>query len=479
MSFLLPKGFWHGIRTALVVFVCYVMLLGVIIFRSPSKVSDSYQKKHRLQRFYGDGDGEDRVCLVDTPLEGLRARLDLILRAQKTLVVAYHAILPGETSQLFLAAILDAAERGVHVRMVLDGFFHGLKGDMEDVLHAFEIHPNIELRLYEPFQLLRPWVFNNRMHDKFMVVDDKLAILGGRNIGDRFFRTTANIPTQDRDVVVYSILGHPSSTSAVRQIANYFEELFNCPYCTPAQKIMGRVNRLRGEAMQEQLQAFLKDRKRHQADLFQPIPWADISYSTRNVTLIHNPIARMSKEPWCWWELAQLINETSEGIFIQSPYIIPTRSMLSYLKQKRLPSQVTLLTNSMAATPNIPAYSGYIRHRKRLVKGGMTIFEYQGPDSIHAKTLIFGKRLSAVGSFNMESRSSYLSTETMLIIDSEPFTEHLTSKLVPYFNRSLEINRRDYTYIHRPGILAGKVSWLKRILIRIVSMIAPLFDYML
>lgn len=79
-----------------------------------------------------------------------------------------------------------------------------------------------------------------------------------------------------------------------------------------------------------------------------------------------HPVERFNKEPWCWYELTNLMGSARKSIFIQSPYIIPTKDMLKYIGSINIPgNNIDVLTNSIASTPNAMAYSGHIRYKKR------------------------------------------------------------------------------------------------------------------
>lgn len=168
------------------IYLIYVFLFAILLFfvQKPKEVIVDVD-----DGLYIDGftDNDDKVALVESGEEGILTRLNLIYNAKETIDISYYTLTGGDSVKLFLAGINDAADRGVKVRIVLDGIFHNLKSDLKPVIYAFEAHPNIELKFYEPFNLLTPRTWNNRLHDKMILVDQKLALIGGRNIGDKYF----------------------------------------------------------------------------------------------------------------------------------------------------------------------------------------------------------------------------------------------------------------------------------------------------
>lgn len=466
--------------TVLRTYFLYALLFGVIIFRFHTHGSSKYLDTHPVERFRGEGICQDRVALVEDGFESGIARINLIENAQKTLDISYYTIRNGRAANVFLGCILDAADRGVQVRLILDGLFHNLRGVLKDVIYALSNHPNIQLKFYEPFSLLRPWTWNNILHDKIIIADNHLAMIGGRNIGDRYFaQKEYNGPkVDDMDVVIINMNRQNFSNSVICQMKDYFDNIWEHKFSKYPIKQLTRSQQYQGREKAMYLKHYVQTLKEEYPYLFNnSINWLDISLPTKKITLIHNPIERLNKEPWCWYDIANLINNTKKSIVIQSPYIIPTKDMMQYLDNSSA-NEITIFTNSIAASPNPLAISGYSRYREKIVDLGAHIYEFQGPGSIHGKSFIFDDRISLVGSFNFDSRSAYLSTETMIVIDSEEFAECLKKELENQKNNSLKVSK-DYSYTDDPLTKEKNASFLKTIVIKILSTFALFFDYML
>ena len=162
---------------------------------------------------------------------------------------------------------------------------------------------------------------------------------------------------------------------------------------------------------------------------------------------------------------------------MQSPYIIPTRAMRRVMSFE-YDATTYALTNSMYASPNLFAMAGYQKHRG-WVKGHIDhLYEYQGPGSIHAKTYVIDGRISAIGSFNLEARSSFLSTESMVVIDSEAFTHALMGRLEALSQDSVAVNTSG-AHWPNPRDDAFSVPWQKRVMIRVLWVIFYPFDGLL
>ncbi len=85
------------------------------------------------------------------------------------------------------------------------------------------------------------------------------------------------------------------------------------------------------------------------------------------------------------------------------------------------------------ASPN------YLFQRKKFLKTGINIYEYLGEESIHGKSLVFDDNITVVGSYNMDSCSANLNTETMIVVDSEEFTKDFLDQLQPTLDQSLRV----------------------------------------
>ena len=135
----------------------------------------------------------DKLVLLDSENESLQARLDYTTNA-KTIKAQYFTIEDDFVSTASLAYLLDAASKGAKVQILVDSMHNLMKRETMAALmmqHKDKSHENIEIREYNQFNLLRPFRYTKRMHDKGMIIEDqsgrKVMISGGRNIGGGYF----------------------------------------------------------------------------------------------------------------------------------------------------------------------------------------------------------------------------------------------------------------------------------------------------
>ena len=141
-----PKKY---LLAALTLALLTVILTGVLPFCIPRSVTEAFADTVSVSQFYGDGPCVDRVALVETPQEGFDTRIHILDEAQERIDLSYYAMHMGQTTDLFLGALLDAADRGVQVRILVDGQFGGLTYSHRDYAAALGSHPNISLRLHQ------------------------------------------------------------------------------------------------------------------------------------------------------------------------------------------------------------------------------------------------------------------------------------------------------------------------------------------
>lgn len=370
---------------------------------------------------------DERVVLIEDGTDALRIRLDLINSAQETLDITYYSMQGGDTVELFYASLIEAANRGVSVRFLIDGFFHHISRTDR---HLLTSHPNISVAFYEPFNWRKPWTWHNRLHDKFMIADQQKALIGGRNIGDKYFGLPSGQKetSYDRDVLIIN-KGDNGGKNVIRQMSSYYNALWLHEFTNIQQP--RRVSSRRDSKIKERYHQLLQTYQHYQStepELFEhEINWLERSHPVEQIYFVHNSIDRGYKQPYIWHELLTLANQANESLLIQSPYIIPSKPMRQALREVDfLTEDAFLLTNGLAASPNVMAHSGYRNHRQRLIDLPVHLYEYLGPDrSLHTKSMVIDQRTSVIGSFNIDARSTYLNTESVVIIDSPELAEEI------------------------------------------------------
>jgi putative cardiolipin synthase len=415
----------------------------------------------------------DEVKLIADPGDALRIRLALVRNAEHEIALTTFAFTNLECGTAFLSEVLQAADRGVKVRIVIDAKMGKLS--IRTIRKVVQ-HPMIEFSRYNPFNILLPWTIQEDMHDKMMIVDGKYALLGGRNIEPSYFglNEPASANKADWDVFVYKNPGDSQAVSAVDTLSAYFELLWQ-----------NRLNKVVRSKTQEadafdEIHAVGRKFKEEHQDFYN----SSIEDFTRDmirphrIKLLHNPLRSGRKEPWVIQDLTEIATHAQESLYIQTPYATATKPILKLLKTAASHFKVIYISNSYFSTNNPPAYSNYYYQRRKFVETGINIYEYQGSNPLHGKSMVFDEHITLVGSFNLDSRSVYLDTETMLAIDSEEFTETFLSEASTIINQSLQVGP-DNKYLPSDTVKEGEVPFSKRVVYFIFFVGLRLFQFYL
>ena len=428
------------IKAAVILYLAYVLCTGVLPYVRCKSVSDTFAASVSTSAFYSDMPCTDRVALVEYPAEGFETRIHILDEARERIDVSYYAMHMGESTDLFLGALLDAADRGVHVRILVDGQFGGLTCFHRSYATALGAHPNIELKLYNPPNALKPWTWNGRLHDKYIIIDDRLLLMGGRNIGYKYFATEGydRALSYDRDVLIYNT-AQEGSSSVLFDVRGYMDSLWGSKnVCQPFSE-----ETKRGAAKRQALRTKYAQFRDDNPSLFDHTSddYEARTYAANCITFLHNDTQIGPKEPKVGYVLGRLLMNAENSVVLQSPYIIldpMLKDVLSEIGNK--PINARILTNSVASSPNPIACTAYWGDRSTILRTGVSVWEYQGNHSIHAKSYLIDKRLTVVGSYNLDPRSAYLDTELMLAIDSPEFAAHFEQVQAGYFRQSLEVS---------------------------------------
>jgi len=450
----------HPVRTTFygvfVLAIAYVLLV-ILPYIGRVYVSDYTRNSFSINNFFGEHQTPERVMLLEDPQESFFHRVNLISMANQQIAIATYVFSQGDSGDIIVGALLSAAERGVEVYIIGDGFTGQMPLAYRNILAS---HENINLYMFSRLNLLQPRAINTVFHDKYMTVDNQFLILGGRNIGDRFFTPSGTDRrfVQDREVLVYN--NDTTHTGIIAQVNEYFHSKRTSPYVTQIQS--------RGNNISEQKNHFISLYENHQNSHNQNFDYLTNTVYTNKITLIANPISTAKKEGLVAYNLLML-TKNSNTIVAQTPYIVLTNRNLAMLSNAAYDRDVTISTNSLASTTNIPAFSNYHAIRRRLVSAGIHIYEYQDTNSsLHGKTYIFDNRLVAIGSFNLNERSIRSDTESMLVIDSTAFAAITLTAIESHISNSLRVAQNN-RYIPNPHVDEARVSTVKRVLYAIVG----------
>lgn len=446
------------------------LLLGTLLPLLHHKTADS---DFMASACFADEIGPERVLCIDDNVDALLWRLRIIEAAQHEIIYSSFDFRDDNSGQDVMAALLHAADRGVYVRILLDEINSLSHSRGSAYFKALVSHPNVEIRIYNPLNLLKPWELQLCMHDKYIVADDSIYMLGGRNTNDLFLGDYGDEQNIDRELLVYQTA--QAANSSLVQLRAYFESVWALDCCEPFTDT-GSSSKV------AEAKSALFSRYDTLTDLypeaFTDTDWFASTIETNKITLLYNPIAAENKEPTLWYALNQLMLSGSD-IIIQTPYIACSSDMYRDLSRlSAVAARVALITNAVESGANLSGCADYLNQKSKILATGVSVYEFAGVQSSHLKCILIDDRLSIVGSYNVDMRSTYLDTETMLVVDSPALNAMLRESAEASIAQSRQA-LPDGSYIYGEQYVPRTMSSMKRIVLTILRAFLPLMRHLL
>lgn len=386
----------------------------------------------------------------------LDTRVELARRAEVSLDVQYYHFAQDDTGRWLLRQLRDAALRGVRVRLLIDDYY--TSGE-DELFLAFAAHPNVEVRLFNPFvvgrdsgQLTRFVVglpdfkrLNHRMHNKLFVADGAMAVIGGRNVADEYFlRSGSGENFIDVDAFTVGWIIEP--------LQALFDRYWNADAVYPLKQIT------RSNKSEAELRA-LFERATGPETTPPPgkLPSSDIlGYGPIVDDLDEGRLGLIWGEAYVFadhpdkpfdgeaggelletsvtYNVYEALRKAQRDLVISSPYMVPGAEGMKLLEEVRGRGvRVIAMTNSLGSTDEPVVHLGYSKYRLPMLDLGIDLYEVSAQrvkrnrrlnlfgsslGRLHAKLAVVDKRVVFVGSMNLDPRSATINTELGAVIDS-------------------------------------------------------------
>jgi len=398
-------------------------------------------------------EGQSGIYALPQGTEAFAARVVLARAAERSLDVQYYIWHDDVTGLLLLEELWNAAERGVRVRMLLDD--NGTVG-MDPILAVFDAHPNIEVRIYNPYAnrgfkalgyLTDFKRLNRRMHNKSFTADTQLTIVGGRNVGNEYFGAGEGARFVDLDVV--------AAGRVAGEVAGEFDLYWNSESAYPAEGIAGRPApnavadlKARFAAVRSSPEAAEYIQAIRETRLVESFLAHQLPFDWSCVELLYDPpgktLGKAAKTELLLSDLKRVVGHPQRELDIVSPYFVPGKTGAKNLTDYPANGvRLRIVTNSLAATDVDSVHSGYAKRRVVLLRSGTRLFELKpdaprdgapsaghakgsGSASLHGKTLSVDRSRVFVGSFNLDQRSANLNTEMGVMIEDPRLADLLS-----------------------------------------------------
>lgn len=400
------------------------------------------------------GPGEASFFPLEQGVDALSMRLLMAQRAERSIDAQYYLITADITGFLFLRELINAADRGVRVRLLLDdvqtvGYDAGMR--------ALDAHPNIELRIFNPW-VQRRWRtlsvlagdfkrVNRRMHNKSFTVDNQFTVIGGRNIAAEYFDADSSVHFGDLDLLGIG--------NVARDVSTMFDLYWNDRLAVPVPAFEGEAEHPEEElsALRERIETALINEESSpygkvlETSIRKLLAKGEANLVRAPYRLVYDPPAKAERVRPDDLEtivtpLRASIEAARSELLVVSPYFVPRRKGVAGFKELRERGiKTTVVTNSLAANNHSVVHAGYMSSRKPLLRMGVELYEVRpdavgrGPNeepdptvraTLHTKAFIVDRRTLFIGSFNWDPRSALINTEMGIFLESPELAEQFS-----------------------------------------------------
>jgi putative cardiolipin synthase len=415
----------------------------------------------------------DRLSAVrpmPLPQDALAARVAMMAQARTSIDLQTYHLADDSTGRLMLRGLRDAAARGVRVRLLLDDFY---TTGMDDLLLGLAAHPNVELRLFNPWASTRGWPLgrllqlagdfsrlNHRMHNKLFVVDGAFAIAGGRNLADDYFLRSKQGNFIDFDLLL--------AGAVMRQVADHFDSYWNSERVWPLQSVAR--SRMGGDELRayfevatapatgpDAVMPALPPTPSSSADPLsadalrpsRPLPErGHLGFFIARAGAHADPPVKRRGDPdapdgnTVAAQLLDMMDHAQREVLMVSPYFVPGRVGMDGIRRLRERGvSVGLVTNATGSSDEPIVSLGYERHRVEMLRLGVRLYEVSSAQlkrdetlrtvlgsstgRLHAKMGFIDRRLFLAGSLNLDARSALINTEIGVRVESPELVKAL------------------------------------------------------
>lgn len=420
--------------------------------------------------------GQSGFIPITTGEDALAARIDLIRASEHSLDLQYYIWKDDLTGLTMIDAVRKAAERGVRVRLLLDNLN---ENKLQKDFKLFSMRPGIEVRVMNPsFKFI-----NHRMHNKSFITDNKIAVVGGRNIGDEYFGGSKETNFTDFDIMLMG--------PVVNQISQEFDLYWNSDRSFPIEDVIqDEITKADRDKVQKRIEKYYKE-LRKSASYVKAINETELNlnaYWGNAVAMYDDPSKLTGKSKNnLFLKVRSVFKDVEQELILISPYFIPGKEgtkKLTNLRKKGV--RIIVLTNSLASNDVSSVFGGYRRYREKLLENGIEIYEVKPEGTflrkkdmfhtssamgLHGKVIISDRKRMFVGSMNLDSRSKNLNTEMGVILYNEILAELSADNLLkalPSISYKLILDNHQIEWLElkkekiKTYVVDPKTTWWQR-----------------
>ncbi len=432
-----------------------IFLVNVLEPGFRKELSREQKEEIEAMEYVSAGNGRERICCIDDNEEALLWRLRMINAAKERVILSTFDFRADESGTDVMAALYMAARRGVRVQILVDGIYQMLYLKDSALFQALCAHENVEARFYNIPNAKNIWRANYRMHDKYILIDEKMYLLGGRNTNDIFLGDYKKNKNIDREILVYE--AGDAAEGSLKELQDYFYGIWD-DECVEEAKAGT-------EKDWEEEYSILEQRYERLSSAYGHINgydnWYEETVPADKITLIQNGVKAGQKEPLILACIEELMAE-GKHIIIQTPYAVCDGRMYDLLENVSKSADVSIILNAVEKGSNPWGCTDYLNNKEKIAGTGVTVYELMNEQAVHTKTILIDDNISLVGSYNFDMRSTYLDTELMLVVDCEELNAHIRQMCASYVEKSVEV-MPDGTETAGPEYEPEELTWKKKV----------------
>lgn len=422
--------------------------------------------KDRVDGWHENNEGPSGFYPLFGGNDALGARLWLLQRAEHSIDAQYFMMKGDTAGQVFAGAMLQAADRGVRVRFLLDDVFTTVT---DEELALIDAHPNIEVRLYNPISRRGIAAFNflgdfkranRRMHNKSFVADNQIAIVGGRNIADEYFELRTEGEFLDLDVIGIG--------PVAQNVSAEFDSFWNHSRSLPMDAISHGFSDAELEQVRLDVEREIRDADasayQHalSSNLLHELMAATQTLFSASAEVLTDGPNKLDRPIGVENEilvsrLDEVVRGATAEVIVMTPYLVPGDQGVEFWRSVVANgARVVIVTNSLASNNHTAVHSGYAKYRKDLIDAGVELHEARADSvtrdaggaaeaehlTLHTKSMLIDRQQVFIGSLNLDPRSIEINSEMGVLIDSAELgavmAEHFLDDL---HNRTYRVER--------------------------------------
>jgi cardiolipin synthase len=355
--------------------------------------------------------GEDYFCYLEQLITYSKAEIHI-----QTYIFQNDVI-----GKKIIEALKEAALRNVKIYILIDGF--GSFSFPEKLITNLKQF-GINIRTFSPFFSANSIYLGRRLHHKIIVVDSKIALIGGINIADKYLGTKTSEPWLDYAVLLKDDKIAKSLTKVCNDIYNRKQ----------------RINRTKIKSVFQEFEEI-------------------------SINILQNDFLKRKSE--ISNEYIKSIRNSKNEIIIVGSYFLPGKKLINALKlASRNNVKIKLILSGISDLPMARRASCHLY--TKLLRHNIDLFEWK-KSILHGKAAVIDNQWTTIGSFNLNNLSSYASIEMNVGINSTEFSNQFKLHLEEIMGQCEIITSDNFKL--KNGLFSKFNNWLSYWITRIIEII--------